>query len=158
MAQILLQNVIDTLEVARNLAETLSPLAREGQGRGFLLFLSGPLGAGKTTFTRGFLQGLGFHGNVKSPTYTLVESYELDTLTVHHFDLYRLRHPTELLDLGLEDYLSQHAICLFEWPEQGGDLMPPADITCRLSISDDNRLLDIIGHNDRAIALIKELS
>lgn len=150
MATILLNNVIETLEFARKLAHRFEP-------RSYTLFLTGTLGAGKTTFTRGFLQGLGFQGNVKSPTYTLVETYELPNIIVHHFDLYRLRHPAELLDLGIEDYLLENCICLFEWPEQGGEFMPPADITCRLSVDDDRRLLEIIGHNEHAIKLIEEL-
>lgn len=144
-----LNSVEETLEIAAKLAARCpKPL---------IVFLQGSLGAGKTTFTRGFLQGLGFQSNVKSPTYTLVEPYELPELTVYHFDLYRLRHPTELLDLGLEDYLSENALCLFEWPEQGGEFMPTPDISCRLSIDNDKRLLEIIGHNERAHSIIEEL-
>lgn len=139
--------------------ETLNIAARLAQHcpHPFIMFLQGPLGAGKTTFTRGFLQGLGFQGNVKSPTYTLVEPYTLPNITLYHFDLYRLRHPTELLDLGLDDYTSQNCICIFEWPEQGGEFMPTPDLTCRLSLDNDARLLELLSHNERADNLMKEL-
>lgn len=104
---------------------------------GAIIFLHGPLGAGKTTLVRGMLRALGFAGNIKSPTYTLVESYILHTFQVFHFDLYRLKHPQELLDIGLEDYLQPNAICLIEWPEKAAAILPKATISCTIEISSD---------------------
>ena len=95
-----------------------------------VLHLSGDLGAGKTTLVRGFLGALGNTGRVKSPTYTLVESYELDHRTAHHLDLYRLKTPEEAEGLGLRDL---EGIVLIEWPEKGVGHVPPADLVVRLS-------------------------
>ena len=107
------------------------------------IFLDGSLGAGKTTFARGFLRGLGFAGKVKSPTYTLVEPYHLDKHHVFHFDLYRLKTPEELYDIGIEEYFTPNAICLIEWPEKGGSLLPQPDLFCRFSIEGEGRQVQL---------------
>lgn len=96
---------------------------------GCSIYLKGPLGAGKTTMVRGLLRGMGYTENVRSPTYALVESYQLGGYEIYHFDLYRLAHTEELENIGIRDYMSPHSISIIEWPERAAEVLPPADIT-----------------------------
>ena len=105
-----------------------------------VVYLSGELGAGKTTFSRGFLRGRGHTGSVKSPTYTIVEPYEaLPGMPVFHLDLYRLGSPEELAYLGLEDYLSREAVLLIEWPERALSHLPLPTIEITLTPENEGR-------------------
>ena len=113
------------------------------------IYLEGGLGAGKTTLTRGILRGLGHTGAVKSPTYTIVESYPLDTFTLHHFDLYRFTMPEEWEDAGLDELFAPDSVCLIEWPQQGGEFTPPADITITLTYTDKGRTCTFSAHTNQ---------
>jgi tRNA threonylcarbamoyladenosine biosynthesis protein TsaE len=106
---------------------------------GAVLYLHGELGAGKTTCVRALLRALGVAGLVRSPTYTLVETYVLPRLTCIHVDLYRLRSLTEVDELGLRDVMGAGALLLVEWPEKGGDQLPPADIDLHLDYAGESR-------------------
>lgn len=106
-----------------------------------VIYLSGELGAGKTTFTRGFLRGLGYNGAVKSPTYTLVESYQFPNMEIFHFDFYRIHDAEELELIGIREYFHNNAICIIEWPEQARGRIAPADIIVNFEVVDDFRQL-----------------
>jgi tRNA threonylcarbamoyladenosine biosynthesis protein TsaE len=93
-----------------------------------LIYIRGALGMGKTTLVRGLLRGLGYDGPVKSPTFTLVESYQMPIGALYHFDLYRLNQPEELEFIGLRDYLSGSSVCIVEWPERASGVLPDPDL------------------------------
>lgn len=128
--------VIDE-EALRGLATALASGARDGG----VLFLEGDLGAGKTTFARALLGALGVGERIKSPTYSLIESYRVGALDAHHLDLYRIADPGELEWLGLADLFAGSALVVVEWPERGGDALPEPDLVVRLAHAGSRREL-----------------
>ncbi len=127
-----LENEIATEQMATRLANALQQ--HVFQKHPVCIYLEGDLGAGKTTFSRYLLQALGHVGSVKSPTYTLVEPYNIAGRQVFHFDLYRLGDPQELEFMGIRDYFNADNLCLVEWPGNGSGFLPAADLHLQLSL------------------------
>jgi len=124
---------------------------------GCVIYLIGDLGAGKTTLARGFIRALGHKGAVKSPTYALLEPYDLPDQSCYHFDLYRLADPEELEYLGIRDLLRSEAILLVEWPEKGEGELPPADLVIGIGDDGDCRQLQIKSHSEKGNGLLQNL-
>jgi tRNA threonylcarbamoyladenosine biosynthesis protein TsaE len=122
-----------------------------------IIYLDGDLGAGKTTLSRGFIQACGHTGQVKSPTYTLMESYELPGITIHHLDLYRLSDPEELEYLGVDELDQPNTIVLVEWPERGIGVLPQPGLTLKISHAEDGRDIRLIPHNNDTSAWISRV-
>ena len=126
-------------------ARLAGPLAAACAAAPLVVHLEGPLGAGKTTLARGLLRGLGHEGRVRSPTFTLLEPYELSSCQVIHLDLYRLADPGELEYLGLVDMLAPGTVALVEWAARGGDRLPRADLRIALDYDGDGRCAELAG-------------
>ena len=140
-----------TLKLGKDFARSLLP--------GVNIYLHGDLGAGKTTLVRGALNGLGFVGKVKSPTYTLVEPYQVQVnktiINVYHFDLYRFMDEEEWDAAGFRDYFNPHSVCLIEWPDKAGSLIPQADIDVYLELNGEGRIARLIGNTTAGKACLE---
>ena len=165
-----------TEALGQALARSLPGAAHCGAGAvpylpGAVLYLQGELGAGKTTCVRSLLRALGVRGLVRSPTYTLVETYPLADLTCVHADLYRLRAALEVEELGLRDLAGPGCLLLVEWPERGGSALPPADVKLALQYAGDARVarlhaetplgltwLDNLGHDTSLSSYVSNLT
>ncbi len=125
---------------------------------GLVIYLHGDLGAGKTTFTRALLDGLGYVGNAKSPTFTLVETYTLDNLLVNHFDLYRLTDPSELEFIGFRDYVTDQALTIIEWPTRGEGTIPAAGLEITLEIVGQHRTCLLKANTEQTATILQDLT
>lgn len=127
-----------------------------------VIFLQGNLGAGKTTFVRAFLRALNYQGPVKSPTFTIVEEYDIETkhgeISIYHFDLYRMAQSEELELIGIREYLKENAILFFEWPERAFDVLPKPDLLFDFSIVGESRVLEMQGLTSAGRTLVAALS
>ncbi|WP_223300136.1 tRNA (adenosine(37)-N6)-threonylcarbamoyltransferase complex ATPase subunit type 1 TsaE [Methyloversatilis sp. RAC08] len=130
---------------------------------GLALFLEGDLGAGKTTLVRGVLRGLGHTGKVKSPTFTLLESYAISSLNfpLYHFDFYRFADPDEFIEAGLDEYFGQTGpaggVCLVEWPDKAGSHLPPPDLRIELAVAGDARRAQLSACSEAGRACLEQL-
>jgi len=136
---------LDSMEATMAAGGSLARSICAGEINSLVIYLVGDLGAGKTTFARGFLRGLGHTGRVPSPTYTLIEPYDIAGYAVSHIDLYRLRSPDEVDALALAELSGDATIMLIEWPENGGAGVPPADLRIELVIDGQGRALRLAG-------------
>ena len=139
------------------MGNTLAQLIKNELKKGLVVYLHGELGAGKTTLTRGFVQGMGHKGNVKSPTYTLVEPYELSAWNVYHFDLYRLADPEELEYMGIRDYFEENSCCFIEWPEKGEGLLPKPDLIITIEYVGAQRQITLESKTELSQLLVDKM-
>ena len=137
--QLSLESAEETEATGSRLAEKILAVAPDS----ICIYLQGELGAGKTTFARGFLRGCGHAGRVPSPTYTLVEPYECADYQVIHMDLYRLKDGAELEFLGINDMTDARSIQLIEWPERGAGGLTPADLQVFLKVIPEGRAFEL---------------
>jgi len=144
-----------TIAIGSGLAEVLKSSTVQ---QSLVVYLNGDLGAGKTTLTRGFVRGMGHVGNVKSPTYTLVEPYELANWRIFHFDLYRLADAEELEYMGIRDYFNNDCCCFIEWPEKGTGLLAKADLIINIVYQDEQRIIDLQAESEHGEQVITELA
>ena len=123
-----------------------------------ILLLKGDLGAGKTTFARGFLRAAGYKGTVKSPTFSLLETYDLMPYPIAHFDLYRLKSPAELEGLGWADFFNGRQTCLIEWPEKAAEQLTVFDISCVFAVVEGGRTVQLEAHSQLGKEILAKMA
>lgn len=138
--------------------EALGARLAQALDGGLVIHLNGELGAGKTCLVRGLLRALGHGGKVKSPTYTLVEPYEIGTRHIFHFDLYRLADAEELEFMGIRDFLEPSALLLIEWPQRGAGVLPAPDLDCTLEYAGHGRHATLRACSERATHLLTKVA
>ncbi|HEX5127662.1 MAG TPA: tRNA (adenosine(37)-N6)-threonylcarbamoyltransferase complex ATPase subunit type 1 TsaE [Rhodocyclaceae bacterium] len=148
-----LNDAAATESLGAALASVLAQLPESG----LVIWLNGNLGAGKTTLTRGLLHGLGHTGNVKSPTYTLLEPYVVSRMRLYHFDFYRFTNPDEFLETGLEEYFAGDGICLVEWADKARPHVPLPDIEILLTVLPAGRRAECFARTERGRACLKKI-
>ena len=147
--KLVVKNLNETITFSRKLANCCAQLKSS-----FVIYLIGELGVGKTALAKGFIQYFGFE-RVKSPTFSLVESYQNKVINIHHMDCYRLNDPEELEYIGIRDYLSSECLQLIEWPELGKGVIAKADISITLSGDGNQRKINIQTHTTAGKEVIK---
>ena len=153
----------DTAQLAQGIAASIQKKMEQSPDSHLNIALEGDLGAGKTTFARYLIQGLGYTGKVKSPTYTLCEPYPLEAentqYSAHHFDLYRMRDPLEWQEAGFAEYFDVPGFCLVEWPEKAEGTLPPFDIEIALEAGKDEseRTIKISAFSEQGLNLLQSI-
>jgi tRNA threonylcarbamoyladenosine biosynthesis protein TsaE len=159
----------ETAVLAQKLALSIAHYFQIDPNAHLNISLEGDLGAGKTTFARHLIQGLGYDGRVKSPTYTLCEPYpiqiqsgdlsKLTTITAHHFDLYRMRDPFEWQEAGFAEHFDVPGFCLVEWPEKAEGTLPAFDIQIHLIAGDDEneRNINLKAISSQGMAVLQKI-
>lgn len=145
-----LADLDSTDRLAKKIANALMP--------GVVIYLYGVLGAGKTTLVRAILGALGHTGVTKSPTYTLVETYNINSLHVNHFDLYRLADPSELEFIGIRDYMNGISVCILEWPDKGSGYIPSADLEVTIQLYADCRKAVLVATSPNGVKILEAIS
>lgn len=156
-AQIILANVPQVTLLAKRFSQLLEKSAARFNKTPWIIFLEGDLGTGKTTFVRACLQAMGETGKIKSPTFTVLETYELKQWQIFHLDLYRLADPEELNFLGIEDYFTENAIFFIEWPRKGLGILPKPDILLHYKFLAQGRALELTAFSQRALPLLESI-
>ncbi len=153
---IALRDEESTAEMGANLASVL--LVNNTDAISAHIHLIGDLGAGKTSLARAFLRACGVEGRIKSPSYALLESYNVSRLTFYHLDFYRFTDPQEWVDAGFRDILQGDNIVIIEWPDRAGELLPRPDLEIRLNYAEQGRKAVLTSHSTKGTLWLTKLA